>query len=280
MKLTKGDTPLHSDHTVLPWLCQSGEHRNRGMCLLAWLLSHVWPFATPWTVAWQISLAGQGLHVVITCPWNSPDKNTGVGCHSHLQGIFPIQGSNLCLLHCRRILYHLSQEQEHRWCEIIVLKHHFMSQSQSAVHMECHHCNARLCCVSHWTYHMYVQCTKQTFLPKSGRLRITFPSSLKISWKYSLKIFLLNLKFSMAMSLCYDHNLRIIFAISISCSPSNYVSICLYTCLPLWKYLPSSSCATGTWQGSESKTGRKSRQGLSLMKSPIQQRGQMFLKSS
>ena len=80
---------------------------------------------------------------------DSPGKNTGVGCHSHLQGIFPIQGSNLCLLHCRRILYHLSQEQEHRWCEIIVLKHHFMSQSQSAVHMECHHCNARLCCVSH-----------------------------------------------------------------------------------------------------------------------------------
>lgn len=87
----------------------------------------------------------------------------------------------------------------------------------------------RLCCVSHWTYHMYVQCTKQTFLPKSGRLRITFPSSLKISWKYSLKIFLLNLKFSMSMRLCYDQNLRIIFVLSISCSPSNYVSICLYT---------------------------------------------------
>ena len=42
------------------------------------------------------------------CPWNSPGKNTGVGCHSFLQGIFQTQGLNLGLLHCRRILYHLS----------------------------------------------------------------------------------------------------------------------------------------------------------------------------
>ena len=35
-------------------------------------------------------------------PWDSPGKNTGVGCHFLLQGIFPTQGSNprlLCLLH-------------------------------------------------------------------------------------------------------------------------------------------------------------------------------------
>ena len=30
-------------------------------------------------------------------------KNTRVGKHSHLQRIFPTQGSNLCLLHCRQI---------------------------------------------------------------------------------------------------------------------------------------------------------------------------------
>ena len=36
------------------------------------------------------------------CPWDSPGKNSGVGCHALLQEIFPIQGSNLhllCLLH-------------------------------------------------------------------------------------------------------------------------------------------------------------------------------------
>ena len=36
------------------------------------------------------------------CPWDSPDKNTGVSCHSLLQGVFPTKGLNqrlLCLLH-------------------------------------------------------------------------------------------------------------------------------------------------------------------------------------
>ena len=42
------------------------------------------------------------------CPWNSPGQNTGVGSLSLLQGIFPTQGSNPGLPHCRRILYQLS----------------------------------------------------------------------------------------------------------------------------------------------------------------------------
>ena len=44
----------------------------------------------------------------LLCPWNSPGKNTGVGCHSLLQGIFPTQGSNPGFLHGRQIPYHLS----------------------------------------------------------------------------------------------------------------------------------------------------------------------------
>ena len=38
----------------------------------------------------------------LLCPWDSPGKNTGVGCRYLLQGIFTTQGSNLyllCLLH-------------------------------------------------------------------------------------------------------------------------------------------------------------------------------------
>ena len=38
-------------------------------------------------------------------PWGSSDKNTGVGCHALLQGIFPTQESNSGLLHWRKILY-------------------------------------------------------------------------------------------------------------------------------------------------------------------------------
>ena len=44
----------------------------------------------------------------LLCPWNSPGKNTGVGSHSLLQGIFPNQGPNRGLLHCRWILYYLA----------------------------------------------------------------------------------------------------------------------------------------------------------------------------
>ena len=46
----------------------------------------------------------------LLCPWDSPGKNTKVGSHSFLQGLFLIQGSNLGLLHCRWILYHLSYQ--------------------------------------------------------------------------------------------------------------------------------------------------------------------------
>ena len=48
------------------------------------------------------SLRPYGLGLAgLLCPWDSPDKNTGVGCHALLQGIFPTQGSNphLHLLH-------------------------------------------------------------------------------------------------------------------------------------------------------------------------------------
>ena len=63
-------------------------------------------------VTWLVlsnSLRPRGLQLIrLLCPWNSPRKNTGVGCHFFLQGICPTQGSNLALLHCRQILYHLS----------------------------------------------------------------------------------------------------------------------------------------------------------------------------
>ena len=44
-------------------------------------------------------------------PWNSLGQNTGVGSLSLLQRIFPIQGLNPGLLHCRQILYQLSHKE-------------------------------------------------------------------------------------------------------------------------------------------------------------------------
>ena len=52
------------------------------------------------------SLQPHGLY----SPCNSPGQNTGVGSLSCLQGIFPIQGSNPGLPHCRWILYQLSHK--------------------------------------------------------------------------------------------------------------------------------------------------------------------------
>ena len=51
-------------------------------------LSHVQLFETLWTVAHRL-----------LCLWDFPGKNTGVGCHFLLQGIFLTQRLNLCLLH-------------------------------------------------------------------------------------------------------------------------------------------------------------------------------------
>ena len=50
------------------------------------------------------SLPGSSVHA------DSPDKNSGVGCHARLQGIFPTQGFYPGLLHGRQILYCLSHQ--------------------------------------------------------------------------------------------------------------------------------------------------------------------------
>ena len=55
---------------------------------------------------------------LVVCPWDSPGKNTGMDCHSLLQGIFPTQGLNPGLLHCRNMLYHLRSSERANFCFI------------------------------------------------------------------------------------------------------------------------------------------------------------------
>ena len=71
----------------------------RVTCSMCQPLSCVQLFATPWPIAHEAPLS-----------MHSPGKNTGVGFHFLLQGIFPTQGSDLGLPHCRQILYHLSHQ--------------------------------------------------------------------------------------------------------------------------------------------------------------------------
>ena len=72
-----------------------------------------------------------------TCdsPWDSTAQNTGVGSLSLFQGIFPIQGSNPCLPHCRQILYQLS----HKGSPIMILGS-----------------KKKLCAFSYWVYSEWV----------------------------------------------------------------------------------------------------------------------------
>ena len=65
------------------------------VCVCVYTLSCVQLFLTPWTVAARFF-----------CPWDSPSKNTRVGCHFLIQGIFLTHGSNPSLPYSRQILYH------------------------------------------------------------------------------------------------------------------------------------------------------------------------------
>ena len=101
-------------------------------------LSHVWLFATPWTVACQAPPSmwfyrqeywsglpfpspgdlpdlgiKSGSSTLQTLPSEPPGKpkNTGVGSHSFLLRVSPTKGLNLVLLHGRQILYHLHHQR-------------------------------------------------------------------------------------------------------------------------------------------------------------------------
>ena len=69
-------------------------------CLNHWTTSHGRTLRDPM----DCSPPGSSVH------WDSPGKNTRVGCHAFFQGIFPTQGSNPGLPHCRQIPYCLSHQ--------------------------------------------------------------------------------------------------------------------------------------------------------------------------
>ena len=81
-------------YSALACLCAG--HELYVCCVCSVMSNFLWPF-------------GMKLSRLL-CPWDASGKNTGVGCHYLLQGIFPTQGLNPHLLHCRQILSLLSQQ--------------------------------------------------------------------------------------------------------------------------------------------------------------------------
>ena len=87
--------------------------REFGMDMYTWVLNHSAMFNSLWP---------HGLYSArFFRAWDCPGKNTGVGCHSLLQGIFPTQESNPGLPHCRWILYHLSHQGSPRILEWVAI---------------------------------------------------------------------------------------------------------------------------------------------------------------
>ena len=83
-------------------------------------------------------------------PWNSPGQNTGVDSLSLLQGIFPTQGLNPGLLHCRRILYQLSYEGSPRKMKVVHFLFATVSHSAICTLLQLHSKHK----IGHWQYGM------------------------------------------------------------------------------------------------------------------------------
>ena len=109
-----------------------------------------WPLPTWKRKKWKRVLVAQSCQTLcgpMDCspPGSSvheifPGKNTGVVCHFLLQEIFLTQGSNLCLLHCRQIVYFLSQHGRPfagivspRWSSVRLI-----GGSVTLLHLPCH----------------------------------------------------------------------------------------------------------------------------------------------
>ena len=110
-RVTKSNLHITEGWECLFFTCQ-GEHSNQRHCRCSGSL-----FSILWAVLCLADQSYLTLRDPMGCsppgssiPRYSPGKNTGLGCHALLQGIFPTQGLDPGLSHCRRILYHLSHQ--------------------------------------------------------------------------------------------------------------------------------------------------------------------------
>ena len=78
----------------------------------------------------------------LLCPWNSSGKNTEVDFHAFLQGIFPTQGWNPSLLHCRWILCCLSHKGSHIYVYVCTHTH-----THTYIHCTCFYIHIQCMCV-------------------------------------------------------------------------------------------------------------------------------------
>ena len=121
------------------------------------------------------------------CAWDSPGKNTAMGCHFLLQRIFPTQGSNPSLAHCRQMLYRLSHQGSpdymvsSQFSRSVVSNSLWPHESQHA-RLPCPSLAPRTCsnsCSLCWWCHPTISFSVTTFFscPQSFPVSGTFPMS-------------------------------------------------------------------------------------------------------
>ena len=109
-------------------------------------------------VRWSRSVVSNSLRPHgLLCPWGFPGKKTGVGCHFLLQEVFPTQGLNPGLPHCRRTLYHLSHQGSPSLYCILSIRHFELPLPQAHI------------CLNHFSFSQSFFCS----LPASSALFIT-----------------------------------------------------------------------------------------------------------
>ena len=105
--------------------------------------------------------------------WDFPGKSPGVGCHFLLQGIFPTQGSNPGLLHCRQILYCLSHQRSPGEMQIKTsVRCHFTSTSIVGVKW---HLTEVLICICLGLSHLLGIVAEKAMAPHSSTLAWKIP---------------------------------------------------------------------------------------------------------
>ena len=118
-------------------------------------------------------------------PWTSSGWNTGVGSCSLLQGIFPTQGSNPGLPHCRLILYQLSHQGSPFHTVVVQSLSWFDSLGSHGLQhagLPCPSPSPKVCpssCSLHWWCHAAVSFfdTLFSFCPQSSPASGTIPKS-------------------------------------------------------------------------------------------------------
>ena len=130
----------------------------RHVFVIVQLLSHVWLFVTPWTVVHQAPLpAAKSLQLCPTLcnpmdcsPWDSPGKNTGVGCHF--------------LLHQAPLTFSISQSLlKLMSIELVMLSNHLILSSPSplafnlsSIRVFSNESALRIKWPKHWNYHFSI----------------------------------------------------------------------------------------------------------------------------